>query len=104
MTRYSKARDVKLYDAMIELNMHIKICRTCYGARKVSAPRDMCDVGVGLVLKAAGMYDDMTRMRRKAHSDPRGVVWACPDPAAHGKTYAVMAIPMIAIGQQESLF
>lgn len=104
MGRYAAGRDLKLYDAFIALNTHVNMCRSCSAARRVSDPHNMCDQGMKLTLDAAHMYSDMARLRRQAHSNPNGVIYACPEPSKHGKVYAALAVPLYKRGDQDTIF
>jgi hypothetical protein len=97
-------RDDKLYDAMMWLKRHMDSCPMCMSARKGKTPRDMCDRGAMMALDAAMLYSDVMRLRIKAHSRPGDFVFACPDLAKHGKSYAVTAKPLMVNAIQDRLF
>lgn len=97
-------RDTRLFDAMIVLKRHLRSCRTCQSARKAGDAYAMCRPGIGLVLAAADRYDMMVTLRAAALSSSTGAIFACPDTSKHGKSYALLAVPVHVTAVQESLF
>jgi hypothetical protein len=102
MTRANK--DAKLYDALLDLKRHLRTCQDCRTSIKMSDPYMMCNAGILLTLKAAAGYDDVIRLRIKAHTRPGGHVFACPDLIKHGKAYSLTAPALHVTAVQDGMF
>lgn len=96
--------DAKLFDNLVELKRHLKICKQCMAAFKAREPFMMCYDGAFRVLEAAIGYDKVVKLRIQAHNTPSGYIIACPDPGKHGKVYALTAPALQVTGVQETIF
>lgn len=96
--------DNKLYDLLVELKRHLRSCNECHMARKVDDPYLMCRQGIFLVLRAASHYDFIVKMRIEARRDGVPVIYPCPEPSVHGKSYEQTAIPVVVVGYQDRMF
>ena len=94
----------RLYDYLVSLKGHLSACQKCKTARLDNAPRNMCSGGLMMTLRAAEWYDSVAKLKRKAHADPAGHVYACPDLRKHGRAYALTVEPLRVTGIQEKLF
>lgn len=95
--------NTRLYDTLVTLKRHLRSCRYCGAALKANDPMAMCGAGMLLTLDAAKGYDSVVRLRIKAHSDPAGTVFACPDLSKHGKVYALTAPALLVTGVQDTI-
>lgn len=102
MNRVSK--DQKLYDTLLDLKRHLRTCRDCQAAITSVDPYMMCRAGMLMTLKAANGYDDVIKLRVKAHNNPGGHVFACPDLSKHGKPYALTAPALHVTAVQDGMF
>jgi hypothetical protein len=100
----SQNRDQHLYDHLIALKRHLRSCRKCIAARKIGSPRDMCDTGLFLTMKAADYYDAVISLKISASKSPVNTVYPCPDMSKHGKSYPLVTEPVIVTGYQDGLF
>ena len=96
--------DKKLYDALAILGRHLRECHGCNSALKVHDTLTMCQKGILLTLEAADGYKAIITLRRKAHNHPGGMVIACPDPSQHGKSYPLVATPLMVTAYQDGMF
>lgn len=96
--------DNRVADLLLELKRHLRVCKTCQGAMKTRDRTLLCDHTVGLVLTIVLRYDTVIprRIAAKRSNDPH--VFACPDLSSHGKTYAMLAEPLIVVGVESALF
>jgi len=99
-----KWRDDRLFNYFTLLRRHLIKCDQCKGARKALIPENMCREGRQLTLSAADEFDIVIELRRKALSSHGGLIYACPDLAAHGKAYAIAAELFAVKGVQGELF
>lgn len=97
-------RDQTLFGYFTKLRRHLIKCDKCRGARKALNLNGMCDDGKLLTLSAADEFDDIIELRRRAHAAGRNIVYACPDIAAHGESYALTARPFEVHAAQDGLF
>lgn len=104
MASRRNAPDNNLYDKLMQLKSHMTRCSQCKAAGRTSSPRDMCDVGILIVLRIAAFTDAIAGMRVKAARSGMPVCYPCPDLSRHGKPYALTAAPVIVAGTQNSLF
>lgn len=100
----SVGQDLRISQMLLELKRHFKTCNTCPAAIKSRSSDQLCDHTIGLIVSIAVRYDTLIPARLQAARDKRNVVYACPDLAAHGETYRLIAEPLNAIGVQEALF
>lgn len=100
----SRAKEAAWFKHMNLLRRHIVACKRCKGAIAASYPEHLCLTGTLLTVKAAKEFDAVLAIKREAHKDPSGFVYACPDVAKHGEAYALSAQPLTVIGKQEALF
>lgn len=96
-------RDERLYDTLLVLKRHLRTCKDCMAAIKATDPYMMCRQGMMQTLKAALGYDDVIRLRVKAHNNSGGHVFACPDLTKHGKSYALTAPALHVTAVQDTL-
>lgn len=101
---YNVNSDNRLADVLVELKRHIRVCRGCQSAIKVRDRSLLCDHVTGLILTAVTQFDTVIPRRIAAKRKAGNVFYACPDLAAHGKTWAMSAEPLTATGVQERLF
>lgn len=96
--------DNRVADLLLELKRHLRACKLCQGAIKTRDRGMMCDHSIGLVISVALRYDTVIprRIAAKRRNDPH--VFSCPDLSAHGKTYALIAEPLIVVGIESALF
>ena len=100
----SPNRDKVIYSALTELGRHLRSCKTCMGAKRAILPDNMCAKGKMMTLRAATEFHDIVKMRIEAHKLHPGAIFACPDLAKHGATYALTATPCAVYAIQEALF
>lgn len=79
-------------------------CHQCRGASAALNAHGMCLRGQQLTVSAAAEFDAILALKKMAHKDPAGFVYACPDVSAHGQAYALAAEPLTVTGYQEGLF
>lgn len=96
-------RQSEQVDALAELHKHLNSCLGCQSAVKASAPYELCNTGLHCILNAAKWYQELYRLRAKAHNRPGGCVYACPDLSAHGMAYTLTAPALIVNGVQDTL-
>jgi hypothetical protein len=97
-------QDRRISQMLLELKRHFKACETCPGAIKARSSEMLCDHTVALIISIAVRYDTLIPARLQAARDKQNVVYACPDLAAHGEAYRLIAEPLNAVGVQGSLF
>lgn len=97
-------QDHRISQMLLELKRHFKTCSTCPAAVKSRSPDMLCNHSIGLIISIAVRYDTLIPARLQAVRDKRNVVYACPDLAAHGESYALIAEPLNAVGVQGALF
>lgn len=95
--------DNKLYDLLIELKRHLRTCKDCMAAMKVSEPYGMCRYCLQLILDSVKYYDVIISLRVAARNSEVKSCFPCPSLRAHGKTYELTALPVSVIGTQERL-
>lgn len=100
----SRAKQDSWFKHMTMLRRHTIQCNTCKGAIAASFPEHLCTTGMLLVTKAAKEFDAVLAVKREAHKDPDGFVYACPDVSKHGEAYALSAQPLTVVGRQGALF
>lgn len=96
--------DNRLADRLIELKRHIIHCRNCQTAIKARDRTLMCDHTLGLVLTAVAQFDTLISRRLAVKRTNDNVFYACPDLAAHGKSWAMSAEPLVVASVQEGLW
>lgn len=96
--------DQTLFGYMTKLRRHLIACDTCKGARKALNLDGMCDAGKLLTLSAADEFDHIIDLRRKVHAAGKSCIYACPDLAAHGQSYALTARPYEVTAIRDGLF
>lgn len=96
--------DNRFADLLLELKRHIQHCRTCQSAIKVRDETLMCKHTIGLILTAVARYDTLISRRLAVKRTHDHVFYACPDIAAHGKTWALTVEPLVPAHVQEALF
>jgi hypothetical protein len=57
-----------------------------------------------MAMFAASDLEDIIRLRIAAHTKHPNAIFACPDLAAHGASYAITATPYSVIAIQDALF
>lgn len=104
MAKMGPNTDNRVADLLLELKRHLRACRDCTAAMKVRDRYGLCNHTTGLILSIAIRYDQVIpgRIKAKRSGDPH--VFACPDMAAHGKTYPLIAEPLIVTGIETPLF
>lgn len=100
----SAARRAAWFRHMNQLRNHIKQCNACKGAIAAKYPQNLCMTGIILTASAAKEFDAVLAVKREAHKDPDGFVYACPDVSKHGEAYALSAQPLTVVGRQGALF
>lgn len=100
----SRQKEAAWFRHMTLLRRHVIKCNKCKGAIAASYPEHLCLTGMLLVTNAAKEFDAVLAVKREAHKDPDGFVYACPDVSKHGEAYALSAQPLTVVGRQESLF
>lgn len=100
----SRARQDTWFKYMNLLRRHMVKCRQCRGAVAGSYENHLCVTGLALVVKAAREFDAILAVKRQAHKNPDGFVYACPDVSIHGPAYALAAQPLSVSGIQGELF
>lgn len=96
--------DNRVADLLIELNRHIKTCRTCSGAVKARDKYGLCDHTIGLILTLAITHSGVIPRRLTLRRKGTPSVFACPDLSKHGQAYAMTAEPLTVTGVQGELF
>lgn len=96
--------DNRVADNLTLLKAHMKQCRNCQSAVKVLDYDLMCKTARTLVLSVLAQFDTVIPRRLAAVRQGKRVFYSCPDLSAHGKTYAMTAEPLVAVGIQEPLF
>lgn len=86
------------------LRRHMVDCRVCAGAVRAGQWGAFCDKGVETSAKVALAFNIMLELKKTAGPDHNGLVYACPDTAAHGQAYALTAQLFNVNGMQEMLF
>lgn len=99
-----KSMDSAFVKALGELRTHLKNCEKCRLVSKSLIFDVMCNEGIGLCHKLAGLSLRLTSLHRKAYNDPNGFIYACPDRGRHGKDYAMTAEPHPNVATQPELF
>lgn len=99
-----KAREEKWFKYMNLLRRHMVKCVDCKGAMAAGSTHRMCLTGMRLTVSAAHEFDAILDVKRQAHKNPDGFVYACPDVSLHGQAYALAAQPLKVTAIQEGLF
>lgn len=99
-----RRKEAEWFKHMNLLRRHILACGKCKGAVAASYPEHLCLTGTVLVVKAAKEFDAVLAVKREAHKDPNGFVYACPEVSKHGEAYALAAQPLLVTGTQGELF
>lgn len=86
------------------LRGHLKDCRVCASAVRAGQWGAFCAKGTELSAKFALAWDIVLDMKKSAGPDVHGLVYACPEIAAHGEAYALTAELWVVSGSQEMLF
>lgn len=100
----SKAQEERWFKYMNLLRRHMVKCRDCKGAMLAGSTHRMCLTGARLTVNAAHEFNCILEIKREAHKNPSGFVYACPDVSLHGQAYALAAQPLKVTGIQEGLF
>ncbi len=100
----SRAREDAWFRHMNLLRRHMLKCRDCRGAIDAFSVHRMCLTGSRLVISAASEFDAILDIKKRAHANPEGFVYACPDIAVHGEAAALSAQPLKVVGIQGALF
>lgn len=100
----SRTREIAWFGHMNQLRRHVHSCNKCKGAIAAKYPENLCMTGILLTASAAKEFDAVLSIKRQAHKDPDGFVYACPDVSKHGEAYALSAQPLTVVGRQETLF
>lgn len=100
----SRSRDDRLFGRLTALRRHLVKCSECSEARKALHVDGMCHDGKMLTLSAADEFDHIIELKRKVLATGENVMYACPDPSEHGKSYALTARPYHVIAIQDGLF
>ena len=101
---YSVNSDNRVFDILTDMKRHLKYCRNCQSAMNVRDYDLMCPWTKGRILAAAEQSDKVIPRRLAAHRKDQRVFYACPDMAAHPKSWTITAEPLVAVGIQDSLF
>lgn len=96
--------DDDLFIRLILIRRHFMACTQCRIAKKTRLFGDMCPAGLNAMFQACLIFDDLIRLRIKASNSGQPVIYPCPDLSRHGKSYALTAYPMHAVGVQNGLF
>lgn len=97
-------KDDRLYNSIVNLRKHLASCYNCRGAIKGKTANDMCQTGISMTLDCAIHFDHLISLRIAAHNHPGRVIFACPDLTKHGSSYALTALPMLAVGAQDGFW
>ena len=97
-------RDNRLFSRLVDLRRHLAKCEDCRAARTALSMDRMCHDGKLLTVIAADDFDSIIELRRKALGRGDELVYPCPDPAEHGKSYALSIKPCRMVAVQDSLF
>lgn len=96
--------DNRTRDILTDLKRHLASCRDCRSALKARNYDGICKITRTYILSAAQQFDTVIPRRLAAARRQQHIFYACPDLAAHSRTYAMTAEPLIATGVQEGLF
>jgi hypothetical protein len=96
--------DYSLANRLILLKRHLNSCKQCHDARKAKSPHDMCGDGITQVLLCADKYDALIKLRLQMRDPNVQAFIPCPNTAAHGASYALMATPLLIAGELKALF
>lgn len=106
-TRYQpkdNPRDGTLFVAAWALRNHMNKCADCTGKDKAGSQDRLCAQGSALCIRMARAWSFMTELKKTTDPDNRGLIYACPDPRAHGQAYELTAELYSVNGVQELLF
>lgn len=104
MAKVSPNRNNLLAVRLLQVRRHLA---TCYGCKAAIGSRDfesLCDSTKSDLLFVAVKWDSNIPDRLAAARGSEGLVFACPDPNAHGAAYAATAEPVTIIATQPKLF
>jgi hypothetical protein len=76
----------------------------CSGAHRAEFHERMCAEGRNLTIRVAERFSFIVDLNRKAYIEDSGMVHACPDPALHGESYALLAEAYSVVSVSETLF
>jgi len=100
----SSNQDNRISEMLLELKRHLESCKKCISAVKARDGLALCTHTTGIIVSIALRYDRLLPTRIAAHRQGVTTVYACPDLAAHGKTFPLIAEPLNVTGVQGALF
>lgn len=104
MAGYNVNSDNRVADMLIGVKQHLRHCKKCGDAIRVSDLGVLCADMTKTLLTLAIQYDHVIPRRIKARRSDHTVFYSCPDLSRHGKSYVLTAEPLVATGVQEGLF
>lgn len=104
MANVSANRNNLLAVRLLQLRRHLNKCVNCKGCIKAGDFDSLCDATKSDVMFVALKWDSNIPDRLAATRKDGGLVFACPDPNAHGAAYAATAEPVTITSTQAKLF
>lgn len=104
MAKVSANRNNLLAVRLLQVRRHLVTCYGCRGAINGNDFDSLCDTTKSDMMFIVQKWDSNIADRLAAVKDGGGLVFACPDPNAHGAAYAATAEPVTIIASQPKLF